>query len=206
MDLVELIDSFQEAITQAVVETYPPLYSARNREDWGFDLRRLKRRPMGAQGDAIRALALSLQRYQGTNLVGEMGTGKTTIGVAAAFLAGLESVVVLCPPHLVRKWQREIVATVPGANTAIVRSISDLRRLKSAPRRPLFVVLSREQAKLSYRWSAAVVDRLSIERGRALREEDGDFIRRSCCPACFTPVLDDEGLPLSREELERKKE
>jgi hypothetical protein len=205
VDLVELIDSFQEAITQAVVETYPPLYSARNRDDWGFDLRRLKRRPMGAQGDAIRALALSLQRYQGTNLVGEMGTGKTTIGVAAAFLAGFESVAVLCPPHLVRKWQREIVATVPGANTAIVRSITDLKRLQSAPRRPLFVVLSREQAKLSYRWSAAVVDRLNIEHGRAVREEDGDFVRRSCCPSCFTPVLDDEGLPLSREELERKK-
>jgi ABC-type microcin C transport system duplicated ATPase subunit YejF len=59
------------------------VYTARNRDQWGFDLRRLRRRPLGAQGDAIRAVAVSLRRHRGTNLVGEMGTGKTTIGTAA---------------------------------------------------------------------------------------------------------------------------
>ena len=70
------------------MKAYPPLYSAHNRDELGFDLRRLGRRPMGAQADAIRACALSLQRHRATNLVGEMGTGKTTIGTAAAALAG----------------------------------------------------------------------------------------------------------------------
>jgi MoxR-like ATPase len=87
VNLAQFIETFQEAITRAVVETYPPLYSARNRDDWGYDLRRLRRSPFGAQGDAIRAVALSLQRHRGTNLVGEMGTGKTTIAAAAAYLA-----------------------------------------------------------------------------------------------------------------------
>ncbi len=79
MELIQFIEAFQEAITHAVLTTYPPLYSARNRNDWGFDLRQLRRRPLGAQGYAIRAVAVSLQRHRGTNLVGEMGTGKTTI-------------------------------------------------------------------------------------------------------------------------------
>ena len=153
MNLVTFIETFQEAITQAVLRTYPPLYTARNRNDWGFDLRRLRRRPRGAQGDAIRAVALSLQHHRGTNLVGEMGTGKTTIAAAAAHLAGSRQVLVLCPPHLVRKWQREVLATVPGAGATIVRTLTDLERLSLLGGRPLFAILSRERAKLSYRWS-----------------------------------------------------
>jgi hypothetical protein len=206
VNLARFIETFQEAITRAVLRTYPPLYSARNRHQWGFDLRRLRRRPLGAQGDAIRAVALSLQRHRGTNLVGEMGTGKTTIAAAAAHLAGFRRVLVLCPPHLVRKWQREVVATVPVASTAIVRTITDLQRLTFLEGQPLFVVLSREQAKLSYRWSSAVVERLAVVNGQLLRGEDGEPVRRLCCPACFAPALDNEGLPLEREQLERKKQ
>ncbi len=159
LNLVQFIEAFQGAITDAVVKAYPPLYSAHNRDELGFDLRRLGRRPMGAQADAIRACALSLQRHRATNLVGEMGTGKTTIGTAAATLAGFKRVLVLCPPHLVRKWQREVKATVPSANAVIVRTIGDLERVRHAGGWPLFVILSREQAKLSYRWKPAVATR-----------------------------------------------
>lgn len=69
-----------------------------------------------------------------------MGTGKTTIGAAAAHLAGFRSVLVLCPPHLVRKWQREIVATVPLAKTAIVTSVSDLNQLRRPDGAPLYAI------------------------------------------------------------------
>ena len=104
MNLTELVDRYRDGITAAVVKTYPPIYDAEVRRICGFDLRRLLRRPLGAQGDAIRATALSLQRHPGTNVVGEMGTGKTMIACSAAFLAGLKRVLVICPPHLVRKW------------------------------------------------------------------------------------------------------
>jgi hypothetical protein len=150
-------------------------------------------------------VAVSLQQHRGTNLVGEMGTGKTTIGTAAAYLAGFSSVLVLCPPHLVRKWQREVVATVPFVRTAIVTSISDLHRLRAPDGAPLFVILSRERAKLSYRWLPAVIERLAVSDGCLIRGEDGEPVRRLCCPACFTPILDDEGIPLNLDDLERKK-
>jgi SNF2 family DNA or RNA helicase len=205
MNLAGFIETYQAAITQAVLRTYPPVYTAQNRDQWGFDLRQMRRRPLGAQSDAIRAVAVSLQRHRGTNLVGEMGTGKTTIGTAAAYLAGFSSVLVLCPPHLVRKWQREVVATVPFVRTAILTSISDLHRLRASEGAPLFVILSRERAKLSYRWLPAVVERLAVSDGRLIRGEDGEPVRRLCCPACFAPVLDDEGIPLNLDDLERKK-
>ncbi|MEZ4479942.1 MAG: hypothetical protein R3B97_02160 [Dehalococcoidia bacterium] len=123
---------------------------------------------------------------------------------AAAALAGFERVLVLCPPHLVRKWQREVKATVPSAGAVIVRSISDLERVRSVGGWPLFVILSREQAKLSYRWKPAIVTRTVSER-RVLRDEDGLPVPRVCCPACFAPVVDDEGVPLEEGDLRRKK-
>ncbi|NJD66861.1 MAG: ATP-dependent helicase [Chloroflexi bacterium] len=160
---------------------------------------------MGAQADAIRACALSLQTHRATNLVGEMGTGKTTIGTAAAALAGFERVLVLCPPHLVRKWQREVKATMPAANAVIVRTISELSRLDRVGGWPLFVILSREQAKLSYRWKPATVSRYIGRDGSVVRDEGGRPLRLPCCPSCFAPVVDDEGLPLEEADLARKK-
>jgi len=205
VNLVEFIETYQGAITDAVLQAYPPLYSAQSREEFGFDLRRLGRRPMGAQADAIRACALSLQTHRATNLVGEMGTGKTTIGTAAAALAGFERILVLCPPHLVRKWQREVKATLPSANAVIVRTISELNRLDRVGGWPLFVILSREQAKLSYRWQSATVARYLSRDGGVVRDEGGRPLRLPCCPSCFAPVVDDEGLPLEEADLARKK-
>ena len=45
MRLAQFIETYQDAITQAVLRTYPPVYTARNRDEWGFDLRRLRPRP-----------------------------------------------------------------------------------------------------------------------------------------------------------------
>jgi hypothetical protein len=105
----------------------------------------------------------------------------------------------------VRKWQREIVATVPLAKTAIVTSISDLDRLRRPDGVPLFVVMSRERAKLSYRWLPAVVERLAVSSGQLVRGESGEPLHRLCCPSCFAEIVDDEGVPLSHDDLARKK-
>jgi len=203
--LPEFLDTYQDAITRAVLAAYPPVYSARNRDDWGFDLSRLRRSPLGAQADAIRAVAVSLGQHRGTNLVGEMGTGKTTIAAAAAYLAGFRRVVVLCPPHLVRKWKREVEATVPRALGVIATTPADLERLPSVGDRAQFVILSRERAKLSYRWIPAVVERYARVGGMIVRDEDREPLRRLCCPVCFAPLIDGEGLPIEFETLRRKK-
>jgi superfamily II DNA or RNA helicase len=120
--------AFADAIADAVVRTYPPIYDAETRRTCGFDLRRLLRKPLGAQADAIRATALSLQRQRATIVVGEMGVGKSFAAAAAAYLAGSRRVFLVCPPHLVRKWKREIERTVPGAQAAIGRTIQDHER------------------------------------------------------------------------------
>ena len=150
MNLGDFIDTFRDAIAQRVVESYPPLYRP---SENGGTLPRLLRKPLGAQADAIRGAALSLKAHRGTTVVGEMGTGKTFIGAAAAYMAGFERILIICPPHLVPKWKREVEMTVPGVRAAIVESITDLERLRlSVGSGPLFAVMSREKAKLSYRY------------------------------------------------------
>lgn len=39
------IETYQDDMTRAVLRTYPPVYTARNRDERGFDLRCLRRRP-----------------------------------------------------------------------------------------------------------------------------------------------------------------
>ena len=204
MNLGEFIDKFKDAIARRVVESYPPLY--RPSENGGV-LPRLLRKPLGAQADAIRGAALSLEAHRGTTVVGEMGTGKTFIGAAAAYMAGFQRVLVLCPPHLVPKWKREVEMTVPGVRAAIVESITDLEMLRfSIGSGPLFVVMSREKAKLSYRWKAAVTLRWATSKGRLIRvEETGEPFRVPCCPDCTAQVVDKDGVPLTDKALNRKK-
>ncbi len=206
MNLADFIDRYREAVTRAVIRTYPPVYDADVRLSCGFNLARLLRRPLGAQADAIRATALSLQRYAGTSVVGEMGVGKSMVAVAAAYLAGFRRVLILCPPHLVKKWRREVLATVPGARVAIVRTINDLGQARSQGGAIQFVICSREQAKLGYRWVPATVVRLvRDEMGGVARDDRGEVLRQLCCPSCFQPIADDEGVPLSRSDLQDKK-
>ena len=204
MNLGQFIDTFKDAIAHRVVESYPPLYRP---SENGHRLPRLLRKPLGAQADAIRGAALSLEAHRGTTVVGEMGTGKTFIAAAAAHLAGFKRVLVLCPPHLVPKWKREVEMTVPGARAVIVKSITDLERLRiSVGSGPLFAVMSREKAKLSYRWMPAVIQRWAVSRGRLLRDEEtGEPFRVPCCPDCTAQIVDKDGVPLTDEDLNRRK-
>ena len=204
MNLSTFLDTYKEAIAQRVVASYPPRYrlAADDRS-----LPPLLRSPLGAQETAIRGTAHSLATQRGTTVVGEMGTGKTFIATAAAHLAGFQRILVLVPPHLTRKWQREVEATIPTARAAIVTSITALERLRrtSGPG-PLFAILSRERAKLSYRWQPAVIERWATADGRLLRDEHtGEPFRVPCCPVCAAQVVTPDGVPLTDAELARRK-
>ena len=73
MNLGGFIDTFKDAIARRVVESFPPLYRP---SENGGKMPRLLRKPLGAQEDAIRGAALSLEAHRGTTVVAEMGTGQ----------------------------------------------------------------------------------------------------------------------------------
>jgi SNF2 family DNA or RNA helicase len=120
-----------------------------------------------------------------------MGLGKTYISIAAAAALGLKRVLVVCPPHLVNKWRREVKQTVPTATALAAERIGQLEKALNEQRWPLFVILSREKAKLGYYW-----------KGHATRIRDGALV----CPECRTPLIDRDGVPVSHEALNRKKQ
>ena len=206
MNLGEFIDTYRDAITERVIASYPPIYSPATDPR---PMPRLLRQPLGSQEDAIRGAALSLNSRRGTTVVGEMGTGKTFISTAAAHLAGFRRVLVLCPPHLTRKWKREIEETIPTARAVIVSSVTDLEQLQRLSTvGPLYAVMSRERAKLSYRWRPSTVERLAVSDGKLARDRDresGEPIRVPCCPDCFEQVVDRHGVPLAETALKRRK-
>jgi hypothetical protein len=166
MPLASFLESYREGLILAVGNAYPPVVTQAG------PLPALLRPPLGRQHEAITATAASLLAHRNTLVVGEMGTGKSYASIAAAHTAGMKRVLVMCPPHLVEKWAREVKATIPGARTRILESISDVDALRdhrrSAPLgagsgdpnlddAPLFVMLSREKAKLGHAWQPAYI-------------------------------------------------
>ena len=207
-EMADFIEENRDAITSRVLETYPPQYRPSEQTE---PLPRLLRDPLGAQEHIIRATAQSLRTNRGTTVVGEMGVGKTYIAIAGAHMAGFQRILILCPPHLVMKWKREIEMTIPVARTVVISSITQLRRLAQVDiQGPIFAITSREQAKLSYLWRPAPVLRPVRTRGGTYLKdpETQEFLTMECCPDCYQQPFeerDEEIIPLTYEDMEDRK-
>jgi superfamily II DNA or RNA helicase len=196
MPLAEFLETYKAGITKAVTDAYPPLVTRAE------PIPGLLRKPLGYQAEAITAVALSLREHRNTLLVGEMGTGKSFCSIASAYKAGMQRVLVMCPPHLVEKWAREIHETVPGAKTRILESITQVEALRwEVGTGPLFAILSREKAKLSHAWRPAYV-----MRKKRLKDDVGHWSTFSypSCPGCGEVLETPEGL-LTHDDLARKR-
>ena len=196
MTLASFLETHRDGIIEAVTRSYPPLVTQAE------PVPGLLRQPLGRQAEAITAVALSLREHNNTLLVGEMGTGKSFCSIASAYKAGMQRVLVMCPPHLVEKWAREVHETVPGVRTRILESITQVEALRwDVGAGPLFAILSREKAKLGHSWKPAYVPKKTL-----LKDDLGrwsTFIQPTC-PSCAGVLETDEGL-LTHEELAKKK-
>jgi hypothetical protein len=149
----------------------------------------LMRSPFEAQAHVIEAARKALRRQKAILLVGEMGTGKTLMGMAAihAHAAGRPyRALVFCPGQLVHKWEREIKGTIPAATVFQIDSWRSLLRLDRT-RKPAGVewyVIARDRAKLGATWRPAYQ--------RRTKADDG-FLR---CPQCGRRLVDEERTPL----------
>src|ERR1043166_2120914 len=149
----------------------------------------LGRDPFEAQSHVIEATRKALGRQKTVLMVGEMGTGKTLMGIAAvhAHAAGRPyRGLVFCPGQLVGKWQREINETIPGAEVIPIDSWKSLLRLDrgSKPAHAEWYVIARDRAKLGAKWRPAFQ--------RVIHGDDG-FLR---CPQCGRRLVDEDRIPL----------
>ena len=184
-------------------------------------IKMLLRKPYLPQAVVITAAAKTLRRQKSLFLVGECGTGKTFMGMAAAHChAGGKPyrALVFCPGQLVRKWQREIEQTIPGCYVKIIARCSDLIPLATYGKLqvPEWYVIGRDTAKLGPGWRPVVnktrVKFESVQPGGEGEEPQKDervgVILQ--CPSCGTQIVkrtdkDPAGRPLTITELSKKR-
>jgi SNF2 family DNA or RNA helicase len=164
----------------------------------------LKRKLFPAQADVVHAVTeLLVQRGERAAIInGEMGCGKTIVGIAVAAVLhteGYRRTLVLSPPHLVYKWRREILETVPGAKVwvlngpdTLVKLIKLRDQLDAPARGQEFFVLGRVRMRMGFHWRPAFARR---------RTQHG---QRAYCPHCGETINDLDGEPMAISDLEHE--
>ena len=215
--LSEFMKVHGEKIAAHVLETYKPIYNLDPTVNEIAVLDRLgtqrKALPgqeraglLPAQRHAAAALARSIRKNGVANCQAEMGTGKTTISTGVIELLDAYPAIVLCPPHLVPKWIREIEEVIPGANAREIRRIGrnsdevydvndvrefldqykavyDTAQKKGGPKPKWVAVVAHTSAKFGAGWQPAVINR------KARDPLTGKIVDACACPGCGKVVM-----------------
>ncbi len=236
--LSEFMKAHGEKIAAHVLETYKPLYNLdpTQKEATVLDALGTRRKPLPgqeragllpAQRHAAAALARSIRKNGVANCQAEMGTGKTTISTGVLELLDAYPAIVLCPPHLVPKWIREIEEVIPDAHARELRRIgrnsdeaydvNDVRDFlnqyqqasetaqRTGGAKPKWVaIVAHTSAKFGAGWQPAVITR------KAREPLTDKFVDACACPGCgkvvmvekdgfFVPVTDTDELAEKRQ-------
>ena len=107
-----------------IVQTYPALQSPNDAP--ATALQTLLRTPLPAQALAVTGLAKYLKQARAAKIVAECGAGKTFMALGTMHVhAGVKQYtgLVMCPPHIVHKWAREALLTVPNARAFVIEDL-----------------------------------------------------------------------------------
>ena len=195
--LIDFLKEFGEPLKAQLLEKMAPVYDPHNEESWDREARqyleRLPRKPLDGQykkGILPVAKALFKDGLKGAFLVGEMGTGKTYMSLAAASLYRKDNmrVIIQCPGHLIKKWIREAQKVFPDASIYNLNSkgLGVLLSLKNNPEKPKGVeiyVLGKERAKLHYRKKPVKSEKCPT---CGCRFVEGDKLLK--CAKCHSPL------------------
>jgi SNF2 family N-terminal domain. len=93
----------------------------------------LLRKPFRSQADAIMGAVKTLKKSNSVVFSAEMGTGKTIMGSSVPYVYSKGKpyrALVMCPGHLVEKWRREILNTIPNSKVYIIENWEDVTKIK----------------------------------------------------------------------------
>ena len=134
LSLQDFVSEFGDELLDSLNRANPPVYTGQVRVHRQLILAALMRKLFPAQADVVHAVTeLLVDRGERAAIVnGEMGCGKTTVGIATAAVLhaeGYRRTLILSPPHLVYKWRREIQETVAGAKVWVLNGPDTLVKL-----------------------------------------------------------------------------
>ncbi len=180
--LGDFLDDWGDILKAEVINNMNPVYSPKAEDAWDTaareKLQQLLRPPFEAQtwrGILPVARSFFKEDHKAAFLVGEMGCGKSFMGLAVAHLVPKKDkrILVQCPGHLVRKWIREAKTTIAGCRCYDLngKDLDMLLEQKRKYRKPVGTeiwVIGKERAKLHF------------QRKRGLATRLGEL----CCPEC----------------------
>ncbi|WP_024677684.1 DEAD/DEAH box helicase [Pseudomonas syringae] len=204
--LTEFIEEFGDELLESLNRSNPPIYAGIDNPARKRVMAGLKRQPFPAQAQVVQAIAALLldQNEQAGIVNAEMGTGKTMMAIALAAVmhgAGYRRTMVIAPPHLVYKWRREILETIPDARVWVLNGPDTLVKLlklrdqlgDTYDGRQEFFILGRVRMRMGFHW------RLAFWQRRA-----GDGRSLAACPDCGRLLQDHEGNLITAEEFQRE--
>ncbi|MCD9007456.1 DEAD/DEAH box helicase [Luteimonas sp. XNQY3] len=206
LSLPDFVTEFGDELLGSLNRANPPVYTGRARPHRQAVLDGLTRKLFDAQADVVHAVAeLLIDHGERAAFVnGEMGCGKTTVGIATAAVLNAEGyrrTLVLSPPHLVYKWRREIQETVAGAKVWVLNgpdTLVKLMKLREQLGVPAhgqeFFVLGRVRMRMGFHWNPV------FTRRRTLHGDVG------ACPDCGHVITDLDGEPINPCDLEAEEQ
>ncbi len=216
IDQVEPLSKFMhrygDQIGAHILSTYRPLYNfdPTAEETAILDTLGTKRKPLPGQEKPgllttqrhiAAGIARGIKKHGVGSVQGEMGVGKTAISTGVLDLLDAYPAIVLCPPHLVPKWIREIEETIPGAkamelsrigrNADDPGDVNDVRRFlelwsDGKLGKKAVAVIAHTSAKYGAGWEHAFVRKWFVD------EEDRKPYEALSCPECGAPIQIDQ--------------
>ncbi|AGA60097.1 hypothetical protein Theco_4100 (plasmid) [Thermobacillus composti KWC4] len=190
-------------------------------------LKEIKRPLFNAQSHVATALFKGFQRHNRLFLIGEMGTGKTSISISVFFamirelLGGKGRVIYMVPNHLIKKTKREVgllldkrifECTFIEDYVDVVR-LRDSGKFESKPTKIEVYIIARDTCKLGYIYEpvAKWVNRSYVKRVQKENGEVQEFKRTvfkgwkcPCCGGLLMKEKEDSMVPMEWEDFFNK--
>ncbi|MCR9292019.1 MAG: polymorphic toxin-type HINT domain-containing protein [bacterium] len=180
-EVTEYLTAYSEQLAEKIEQNFQPLHVKGKRD---LKLPKMKRSLISGQYDAVAGAVKAMQEGRSTVYInGELGTGKTTCSIAAVHTHAQGRpyrAIVMCPPHLVEKWKREVQTILPTARPRIIQRYSELTTLARFRCKPVaeeYWIVSESMAKLGAKWRPAVLKDRS----------DPEILK---CPGCCETLME----------------
>lgn len=151
----DLFARYSKALMRVLRTRCPILHDPSN-PDHATPLPTFPRNLFRAQREAVRTAVKLLQGPdRAAMILGQIGSGKSTVALATAQTFEAKSVLILCPPHLLQSWADQVTFVIPWARVVTLEKPADLAALADDPTPGMRVaLLSREAAKLGHAYES----------------------------------------------------
>lgn len=196
------LERFGALLARRMEQTCVPLHKPG--VDEVVDTSNLLRQPYTAQSHCITGAVRAIERTNGVIVSAECGAGKSLMAqaISQCHAKGAYRAMVMCPPHLVEKWEREIKDTVRNPIVRQVRTYADMVNCHrhARPFGRTWWIVSHTRAKMGAKWRPSYVFHRP-RRGKQYALQ---------CPDCFKPIMlmkklpgmpKKEATPASHEDL-----